>query len=259
MKTKLEKRSPLRDKPLRHAGQSLDEQIDDKALRVLYWVILAGTTITMTFNEWARYYYPQPNKPILLTLIAIIIVIVAVIITLRAMQDIKKLKLGRDGEKIVAEELIELIRQGATVFHDIQGNKFNLDHVVVSPHGIFLVETKTYSKPVKKDAKISFDENHVFIDGREYERNPIDQVRASTKWLQDLLKESTGIQFPIRPVILFPGWWTEPMKRGQNVWILNPKSLPKFISNEPIAIKETDVHLVTFHLSRYIRTFEPKK
>ena len=129
----------------------------------------------------------------------------------------------------------------------------------MSPHGIFLVETKTYSKPVKKDAKISFDENHVFIDGREYERNPIDQVRASTKWLQDLLKESTGIQFPIRPVILFPGWWTEPMKRGQNVWILNPKSLPKFISNEPIAIKETDVHLVAFHLSRYIRTFEPKK
>ena len=31
------------------------------------------------------------------------------------------------------------------------------------------------------------------------------------------------------------------------------------IQNEPIQLIETDVYSVTFHLSRYIRTFEPKR
>jgi len=49
------------------------------------------------------------------------------------------------------------------------------------------------------------------------------------------------------------------MKHGQEVWILNPKALPTFISNEPVMLKDTDVHLTAFHLSRYIRTFTPKE
>jgi hypothetical protein len=33
------------------------------------------------------------------------------------------------------------------------------------------------------------------------------------------------------------------MKRGQEVWILNPKALPTFVSNEPALLKDTDVYL----------------
>ena len=258
MKTKIEKRSPLRDKPLRYAGQSTDEQIEDRAFSGLYWFMLASMSVALAITDWVRYLSPLPSKPILISVIAVIATFIAVFVTISSVRDINRLKMARDGEKLVAEELIELIRQGATVFHDVRGHKFNIDHVVISPHGIFLIETKTYSKPIKKEAKISFDESHVFIDGKEYERNPIEQVKASTRWLQDLLKESTGVKFPIRPVILFPGWWTDPIKRGQDIWILNPKALPTFVSNEPIVLKDSDVHLAAFHLSRYIRTFVPK-
>jgi hypothetical protein len=71
------------------------------------------------------------------------------------------------------------------------------------------------------------------------------------------LQESTGSKYKIRPVILFPGWFVEPMKRGQDVWILNPKALPTFVANEPVTLKDAEVHLITFHLSRYIRSFTP--
>ena len=135
---------------------------------------------------------------------------------------------------------------------------FNIDHVVISPNGIYLIETKTYSKPAKKESKISFDSDNVFVDRRVVDRQPIRQAKALSKWLQELLQKSTGEKFFIQPVILFPGWFVEPMKKGQEVWILNPKALPTFIANEPVRLKETDVHLVTFHLSRYIRTYEAK-
>ncbi|MBL8102115.1 MAG: NERD domain-containing protein [Anaerolineales bacterium] len=257
MKTK--KRSPLKDRPLRYAGQSLNEQIEDRLLDLLYWFFLPAMTIVLVIGEWFRFLNPQPaQKPILVTFVAIVLLGVGIFKIFKGIKEVNRLKMARDGEKIVAEELQTLLKDGATVFHDVIGNKFNIDHVIVSKHGIFLVETKTYSKPIKKDAVISFDENHLYVDGQKIQRGPIKQVKALVKWLQDLLLQTTGQKFPIHPVILFPGWYTEQIKRGQELWILNPKALPKFIANEPIKIKETDVHLIAYHLSRYIRTHEVK-
>ncbi|MBI5351919.1 MAG: NERD domain-containing protein [Chloroflexi bacterium] len=259
MKQKNKKRSPLKDRPLRYAGQSLNEQIEDKLLDVLYWFLLPAITIILVVSEWIRFINPQPpQRPIFITIIAIIFLVIGVFKIFRGIKIVNRLKMARDGEKIVAEELQILLREGATVFHDVIGDKFNIDHVIISKHGIFLVETKTYSKPVKKESTITFDETQVYVDGHRVEREPIKQAKSLSKWLADLLLQTTGQKFPVRPVILFPGWYTDKIKKGQDVWILNPKALPTFISNEPITLKDTDVHLVAYHLSRYVRTYEVK-
>ncbi len=260
MKSKPEKRSPLKDKPLRYAGQSLQEQIEDKALDLVYWFLVPSVSLILAIADWVRFLNPQPAaRPILVTVVTVILLGWGIYKMFTAKREIDRLKMARDGEKLVAEGLQEMIKQGATVLNDIQGEKFNIDHVVVSKNGIYLIETKTFSKPIKKEAKISFDNEKVFADGFLIDRNPIQQAKALAKWLQDLLIQSTGTKFAIRPVVLFPGWFIEPMKRGQEVWILNPKALPTFVSNEPALLKDTDVHLVAFHLSRYIRTFTPKQ
>lgn len=260
MMSKPKKRSPLKDKPLRYAGQSLQEQIEDKAWDLLYWLQFPLVILVLTIADWLKYLNPQPpTRPIIVTIITIILMVWGTYKLVTGKRDMDRLRMARDGEKLVAEGLQEMIRQGATVLNDIQGNKFNVDHIVVSKNGIFLIETKTFSKPAKKEAKISFDDEHVFADGFMIDRNPIQQAKALAKWLQELLMESTGVKFMIRPVVLFPGWFIEPMKRGQEVWILNPKALPTFISNEPATLKDTEVHLVAFHLSRYVRTFTPKE
>jgi hypothetical protein len=260
MTVKVEKHSPLKDKPLRYAGQSIDEQIDDQFLDVMYWVLLPCIGIVFTIVDWFRYLNPRPvSSPIPATVLAIIVTAIGVFKLIRIRRNVERLKMARDGEKLVAEGLQEMIKQGATVLNDIQSDKFNIDHVVVSKNGIYLIETKTYSKPAKKEAKISFTDEKVFADGVLIDRNPIQQAKALAKWLQELLLQTTGKKFSIRPVVLFPGWFIEPMKRGQEVWILNPKALPAFISNESVSLKDPDIHLVAFHLSRYVRTFIPKE
>lgn len=259
MKRKQEKRSPLRDKPLRYAGQSIDEAITDKTISALAWFLYPGILFGFALDAWLRYMYPRPaTSPWFFTILVIIISILATVKIIKLVKEIHRLRMARDGEKLVGEGLQELIKQGATVFHDIQGEKFNLDHVVVSQHGVFLIETKTYSKPIKKESVITHDKSNIYVDGFPIERNPIVQVNALSKWLQELLQKSTGVKFNIKPVILFPGWYTEKVKGGEEIWILNPKALPTFMANEPIRLKETDVHLVAFHLSRYIRTHETK-
>jgi len=263
MKSKTKKRSPLKEKPLRYAGQSIDAQIDDLRATALFYFMYPVFLLTYIFLRWIEQTFP-PSKssiaipPYIGTLFFFGVIAYCVIKLIQIFNKLKTLAMARDGEKIVAERLQELIKKDATVLNDIQGDKFNVDHVVISPHGIYLIETKTYSKPTKKDAVIFFDNENVYVDGRVVERKPIRQAKALSKWLQELLEKSTGLKLFVKPVVLFPGWFVEKMKGDEEVWILNDKALPTFIENEPIKFKDTEVHLIAFHLSRYIRTFEPK-
>jgi hypothetical protein len=248
------KRSPLHEKPLRLPGQSLDDAIINKEDDLLPYIFYPCMFIVFSFMEWVRWLRDYPPKPIPLTVISVIITIICAIRISMIRKTIKSFKLGRDGERIVAEYMQDVIREGAVVLHDILGDKFNVDHVIVSPHGIFVLETKTLSKPIRGEATITRNNGFVFADGHKLQRNPIEQAKALSHWIQELLYQSTGKKFQVKPVVLFPGWFVEPMHGGKDVWLLNPKALPKFITNEPMSIKDEDVHLATFHLSRYIRT-----
>src|SRR6188472_2002795 len=49
---------------------------------------------------------------------------------------------GIRGELMVAELLTELEPQGYRVLHDVETGHGNLDHVVIGPNGVFVLETK---------------------------------------------------------------------------------------------------------------------
>src|SRR5690348_8371532 len=58
---------------------------------------------------------------------------------------------GLAAERMSAQELNRLMALGCQVFHDVPGEPFNIDHVVVSPRAVFVVETKSRKKPPKTD------------------------------------------------------------------------------------------------------------
>lgn len=67
----------------------------------------------------------------------------------KTLHRVQRLRLGFDAEAATGEELNQLARRGFWVFHDVPGERFNIDHVVVGPTGVFAVETKGRSKPIK--------------------------------------------------------------------------------------------------------------
>lgn len=144
----------------------------------------------------------------------------------------RRIRLGRDGERDVAETLDKLKDRGAHIFHDVLGTNFNVDHIIVCPQGVFAVETKTLRKPAGRRAEIHVRNGEVYANGNKAERNPIRQVRANANWVRSLLSEQVAVQ----PVILFPGWWVPQNSEkvdGGRVWILAPKRFLKFMDNEP--------------------------
>lgn len=250
------KRSPLKSKPLRYAGKSIDKLINDKAiLYVLYIAFFIGLAVLETWLFYSKTPLPPPWT---MFVIAILVILFCSYRIRKILKEAKSLRLGRDGERIVGERLDYLREKEYKIFHDIVGENFNIDHVIISTKGIFLIETKTYSKPNGRDAKIRFDGKEITVNGMKTDKNILNQVLASSNWLKNLLKESTGKEFHIKPVIVFPGWFIDAPDDGNKgpCWALNENSLPQWIENEHISITKEDVSLAAFHLSSYIRAKE---
>ncbi len=70
-----------------------------------------------------------------------------------------------------------------------------------------------------------------------------------------MIKDSTGKDFSVKPVVVFPGWYIEStyQKTQSKLWVLNPKVLPQFIENEPKVLLKEDMMLISYHLSRFVR------
>ena len=251
-------RSPLKSKPLRNPGQSLDEELQrvlDDQVTPYFW--FAAVLCLLAALEWFGYLRNAPRQPIVFTAIAGAAVTFVGFRLWQIRKRVQRLKLGRDGERAVGQFLERLRAGGATVYHDVPGDGFNLDHVVIAPQGIFVIETKTWSKP-SPNAKIGFAGDSILVNGRLPERDPVRQVKGEASWLRRMLEESTGKQLPVRGVIVFPGWFVDPMpsEMKKELWVLEPKALPSFIEQEDRVLPDFDVALAAYHLGRYVRTVE---
>jgi hypothetical protein len=249
------KRSPLKQKPLRAPGESLSEE-RDRVLwdRLLTPFVIALLLVIFAVAEWLRQLWGDPPHPIVFSVIAVLAVGFFAFRFNRVRSHLRALGLGLEGEKAVGQFLEANRQPDWRLFHDLPGKGFNVDHVLVTPQGIFAIETKTFSKPAKGAATIRYDGERVLVNGLEPDRNPLVQARAARDWLSNLLFDTTAIRYPVRGVVLFPGWFIEPFNgRGQpDIWVLNEKAFVKFVENEPSMIKTEDVALACARLVNYV-------
>ncbi|MDP3684628.1 MAG: nuclease-related domain-containing protein [Ignavibacteria bacterium] len=256
----MEVKSPLRQKPLPNPGDSVDakiqELIDD---RMLTWLLASLLAVFLAFMEWLRVYLPREPSPWLFSSFAVIVIATSVFRIRKFREKLKFLRQGRDGEIAVGQFLERCREQGAKLFHDIPGDGFNLDHVIIHTSGIYVIETKTISKPISGRAELIFNGSTIRCEGKFTTDKPLIQVQAARHWLSSLLGESTGrriLKSSIRPVVVYPGWYITPTAEAKlsDVWVLNPKALPEFISNSRTQLTVDEVHMYALHLSKYIRT-----
>jgi hypothetical protein len=262
--TALGRRSPLKAPSLRLAGQSLQDAIErsvEDGLVPYLWV--AGVLCWAAAMEWWAVWRQIPRLPWLYTALAIAALAITARRFFQVRTQVGRLRLGREGEKAVGQTLELLREDGAKVFHDVLAQGFNLDHVVLGPRGFFVIETKTRSKPVGREARVTLTADSVLVDGYAPDRCPVRQAQAGATWLAEVLAESTGRAFPVRGVVVYPGWFVERMspawKRAGLPWVLEPKALAGFIAHEPVHFSREDVYLAASHLSRFIRSREVER
>ena len=168
-------------------------------------------------------------------------------------RQVRALRLGRDGERAVGQILDGLRENGARIFHDVPAEGFNLDHVVISTHGIYVVETKTITKPAS-DAKVIYDGERVTVAGL-YARPRSGTAGHGRGELAGRPAEPIDrTRLPVRGVVVYPRWWIEQTNKTAFRGVgAGAEGAAQIHRERAGSIAPEDVALAAFHLSRYVR------
>lgn len=261
-KDRARRRSPLTSELLRAPGESLSEQLHELDAEVLSWmVILVVLPLLMVCLHLAQSYLLDEPESLPRWVFLVVLVGGCVVTGVRKLHRlaVKKdnLRLGLDGERAVAEELNQLMRKGAIVFHDVSGDEFNIDHLVIAREGVFAVETKGYSKPVNADGTV---EARVHFDGERLTfpmfrtSKPLDQAERQAKWVSQWLSKSTGSPVTATPVLALPGWFVEQTGNGP-VRVYSGKQLGLLLSGRgTVRLSDERVQSVAYQVEQRCRT-----
>lgn len=208
-----------------------------------------------TVSAWLLYAVDEfrlrthaPPQPRVLLGFAIVLTGVTAIAVRRLFFRFRYLNRGERGELKVAETLEELRACGYRPVHDISGKGFNIDHVIVGPGGVFVIETKFRSG----SGEIQFRNGEgLFVGGRLEEKDCLKQARANARDVNRLIQESCGRYEPVTPVVVFVGdWRVKDQWRDTDARVFTPTSLKRYIETQQPLLKRSEIELIATHLER---------
>lgn len=133
---------------------------------------------------------------------AIIFIISFVALTIFLATKMTALK-GKYSEKLVYKKMLELTDE-YTIFNDVlfgdNGHSTQIDHIVVSPYGVFVIETKGYKGWIYGGEHSEYWTQTTY-SGKYQLYNPIKQNESHVRYLRHLLKCSVDI--PFIPIVVF--------------------------------------------------------
>jgi hypothetical protein len=236
----------------RLAGQSLRERsqqlLDDHLIPIVFgpmmlWMLVLGVWIGSTSKSPSLRFWISS---------AVVATGVSVIAFLRLIPKSRALARGERGELVVAEQLEALRVNGFRCFHDIVRDGFNIDHVVVGPPGVFVLETKFRSG----SGLVEFRNGQgIFVDGREEERDPLKQARGNARVVHDLIRQHAGLELWVKPLVVFVGdWKVKNAWRDTDIRVITANGIARYFDRQDQPeLTKREIQLICSHLNRTAR------
>jgi hypothetical protein len=199
------------------------------AVGIGYWV---GGTSVGPFG---------PNFGALLALVAVMWVITSLFVV---PDHALAWRRGAKGEQETADALAKL-PPSFVVLHDrkIPGSAANIDHVVIGPPGVFVVETKNYS------GRVAVRGGELFVAGRRHDEF-VDQARREADVVAKAL-EQAGEVVPVTPLLCIHRAelpWRSTTVNG--VRIVSGRGLTRLLDQADQTLPADDVRRVAARLDR---------
>ena len=168
-------------------------------------------------------------------------------------------RLGENGEQYVGQTLEKDMRPlGYDVFHDVVIKKgkrqFNLDHVLIGPNGVYVVETKAWRKPGKGSPEIEYKDGHLYKMGQEIKDDAVREVISLAKTANTLFLELTGRAYYVKPILVIAGWFCKcGSRRDAQFLLLNEKQVANWVQKDtPQHVPDPkDLDLLRVKLEQY--------
>lgn len=245
-------RSPFDAHPLREPGQSLRDRLD-RAFADLFLTGALGPIVVLTplvygmgrmlfasrqdWIEWSLY-----------GLLSTLLVLAFCFLLIRDYQRIRRLKLGLACELAVGQELERLVRPDTHpyhIFHDIPADTYIIDHIAVTPHGVFAIEICARVRPI--DAA-GGQLNQVVVERQQLrfpgwsERRPLLKTRQAAQWLSKWLAKECGTDVPVRGVLTLPGWDIDTSQGDDDLMVVSGDQLSSLLSTTPLGPFDDQAH-----------------
>jgi len=254
--------SPLKRRLLRSPGQSCTEEMENLFdNRILPWVVVLSMIPGMLAAGGLQCLFRVAltwREMTFLTILGGVVCLICFrrLLSLRTIY--RAYRLGHLGERFVAEELDKLREQGYRTFNDLAGERFNIDHVLVGPTGVYSVETKTRRQRAEGSPRLTFDGERVLVDGLLPDRDPISQARGNAQHVQRMLSHLVGGKLWVQPIVFFPGWDIDYRcnKTESAAWVVNERTLKCALWGEPPRLSDEDVQRICAALDELCREKE---
>jgi hypothetical protein len=260
------RRAPLGKELLRGPGYTLREQLESELVDFSFDIALLMVVPLMALTVFLAQAHVAGMAKILhlaplYAALALAFIAWAVRKLWKTGTRLDNLKVGYDAELAAGQELDQLMRQGAVVFHDFPADNFNIDHVVISAQGIFAVETKGYTKPKrsggKADATVVFD-GTILRFPTWTTNEPLEQAVRQAAWLSKWASSAIGGPVNTLPLLALPGWFVERTGRG-TVRVFNGKELAGLLNAKGAqALSPQQVQQVAHQVEQRCRTVAPR-
>ena len=183
----------------------------------------------------------------------------------REMPRQRQIKQAIRAEHATAQELAASLAGNNRIIHDVQAGEFNIDHVVITPAGVFAVETKSRLKPPVGNGanavKVKYDDRRLEFPGWT-ETKPLEQAGRQARWLANYLREASGERLPVFAVLALPGWFIENTARitDDMVRVINPKKSQWLLLPEkrPVLLDTAAIQRAAFAIEKLAQRIEAK-
>lgn len=214
------RRSPLKGKLHHSAGEQLRSRMQEHSDEMMGAWMLMLMSGPLFMLAWALQFVPWRHvgfgvREAISIIGAVVLFALGLRSFLRHAALRRRAREGLAAERMTAQELNRLVGSGCQVLNDVPADGFNLDHVVVGPRGVVMIETKSFKKPPKaagdRHFKVQYDGNGLlFSDWATTE--PITQARNQAQWLARYLRNTIARDIPVVPAVALPGWWIDQCK-----------------------------------------------
>ena len=188
-------------------GESLQEKIRDLEFKIPEQVVLPLYFGVVAIFAWLA----SIGWMVFNYISAIGLTIIFIVLSIRCYFKVKKLRRtlkfyrkGLEGERLVGETLNQLSNESTFVFHDIPGERFNVDHIIVSTRGIFVIETKHFNRELCHE--FFYDGTMIYRIMKDGRRFPcpklLPQIDGEARFIEQEIEHRTDMKLPIIKVAI---------------------------------------------------------
>lgn len=238
----------------RRAGQFAAERFDERNrawLRRVWWVALLAALLAGLAPVGIAALADSQHMSFFWGVAFGTAITMAMCLTTSPPEHIERWRQGAEGERKTARVLLPLIKDGWVLINDVPGHRGNIDHILIGPAGVFVLETKNLHGRLSVTGD-TLRQTYRDEDGRG---RPVEQVGTMTRG------RAAGLHDQLCDAGLRPGWlhavvviWGDfeqrSVRSNRTLWI-HGRELVTTLASRPVTLDDGEIQTIATYLREY--------